>query len=347
MAQKISSRLELNERLPLQEVIPLNTPICIQLEVSTICNLRCRFCLHGNANIMEKTSVSKGTFDFQLFKKVIDDLSAFEKPLRSLNLSGVGEPLLNKNLEKMIRYAKDSGYVERVTFISNGTLLTPERSTSIIDAGVDRIDISIYGLSSNDYSRLTQKDIDFETLVKNIAFFHQHKRNAQISVKAFGNVLSAEEQERFYEIFSPITDFVFLQNMGDPFRVNTISDIVGLENINHTEQLVCPLPFYHTFINQNGKVYACCIDYIDNDLQTGDIKVDSLYDIWFSKKLYAIQKVQLQGKRYSIDSCKNCKYLETMSGRDNIDPYRKQLLQQFEKNTLHTIYSPNVQEVRL
>lgn len=326
MAKEIFSRLDLRKRTPLQDVIPLDAPIAIQLEVSTICNLRCRFCLHGNDTVMEKASVKKGLFDLNLFKKVIDDFSEFPSTIKSLNLSGVGEPLLNPYLEEMIQYAKQSGKVEFVTFISNATLLTPDRSLSLINAGIDRVDISIYGITSGHYLDLTQKEIEFEDIVENISYFYKNRKNAQISVKAFENALSQSEIDLFYQTFSSITDFIFLQKMGDPFRVETISQIIGEDKINTVNQLVCPLPFYHLFINQAGIVYACCIDYIDNDLKIGDVQTTPLATIWNADRLKDIQRIQLEGRRHTIPSCRNCQYIKTMSGRDNIDPYREQLL---------------------
>ncbi len=44
--------------------------------------------------------------DYDLFRKVIDDLRKFPEPLKMLRLAANGEPLLNKRLPEMIEYAR-------------------------------------------------------------------------------------------------------------------------------------------------------------------------------------------------------------------------------------------------
>ncbi len=64
--------------------------------------------------------------------------------LEALILNGVGEPLLNPHLESFIRTAKSfmpqDGWIG---FQSNGLLLTNLRAVALVDAGLDRICLSI------------------------------------------------------------------------------------------------------------------------------------------------------------------------------------------------------------
>ncbi|GAI93190.1 unnamed protein product, partial [marine sediment metagenome] len=52
--------------------------------------------------------------DFELYKKIIDDLKEFDAPLKVLRLYKDGEPLLNNRFADMVRYAKGSGVVKYI-----------------------------------------------------------------------------------------------------------------------------------------------------------------------------------------------------------------------------------------
>jgi len=73
--------------------------------------------------------------------------------LDALVLNGVGEPLLTPELEKYIKRAKESlprqGWVG---FQSNGLLLTGLRAISLANAGLDRICLSIDGVTPETFS---------------------------------------------------------------------------------------------------------------------------------------------------------------------------------------------------
>ena len=56
-------------------------------------------------------------------------------------LHGVGEPMLVKNLPRMVRYLKDRGIY--VLFNTNGTVLNEKNGRALIDAGLDELRVSL------------------------------------------------------------------------------------------------------------------------------------------------------------------------------------------------------------
>ena len=152
MKAKIKPRIDLENRTKLETVIPLNTPFIIFIDPSDKCNFRCKFCPTGNIELMKNTQGRNfGVIDFNLYKKIIDDLKDFENKIKVIRLYKDGEPLLNPNFPDMIKYAKDSGYVDRVDTTTNASLLNKDLSLKIINAGLDRINISIEGMNSKQY----------------------------------------------------------------------------------------------------------------------------------------------------------------------------------------------------
>ncbi len=111
-------------------------PSKLFVEVTTRCNLLCRMCVkqNGNGGIPEGM-MSPDTFDA---------LTPLFPHLDSLVLNGIGESLLHPHLESFITRAKallpEHAWVG---FQSNGMALTDQRAASLLDAGLDRICLSL------------------------------------------------------------------------------------------------------------------------------------------------------------------------------------------------------------
>ena len=142
MKAEIKPRIDLKNRTKLETVIPLKTPFIINIDPSDKCNFQCKFCPTGDLELMKKTPGRlHGPMDFELYKKIIDDLDEFEDKVKVIRLYKDGEPLLNPHFAEMVAYAKKSPKVDRVDTTTNAALLTHDLSLKIIEAGLDRINI--------------------------------------------------------------------------------------------------------------------------------------------------------------------------------------------------------------
>jgi radical SAM protein with 4Fe4S-binding SPASM domain len=75
-------------------------------------------------------------------------------------------------------------------------------------------------------------------------------------------------------------------------------------------KLYCPRPFFQLCVNYKGKVPFCCLDYLAS-IQLGDVRKQSLMEIWTSKK-YAYYRFWLVHKnRARIKLCRSCDNMET------------------------------------
>jgi MoaA/NifB/PqqE/SkfB family radical SAM enzyme len=117
-------------------------PIHLMIEPTTRCNLACEMCEHAHWNESE-TDLS-----FDAFKAIIDQFPA----LRSLDLTGIGEALLNHDFFRMIEYAKARGI--RVRFNDNATLLKKDAVERIVHLGVDEIHVSLDGATKSTFERI-------------------------------------------------------------------------------------------------------------------------------------------------------------------------------------------------
>ena len=73
---------------------------------------------------------------FDLFRKIVDDLKAFETRLKLVSLYKDGEPLLHKQFPEMAAYVKASGVADRVWTKTNGAFLNPELNRRLVERAI-------------------------------------------------------------------------------------------------------------------------------------------------------------------------------------------------------------------
>jgi putative metalloenzyme radical SAM/SPASM domain maturase len=99
------------------------------------------------------SEVCEGDFSPELFTRLESALPHVE----ALILNGIGEPLMNPHLESFIRRAKklmpSTGWIG---FQSNGVLMTHLRAISLVDAGLDKICISVDAIAPEQFRKLRE-----------------------------------------------------------------------------------------------------------------------------------------------------------------------------------------------
>lgn len=325
MIAKVKPRINLENRTCLEEVIPLSTPMILFVDPSNICNFKCKFCPTGYHDIIRDTGRRQCLMNFDLYKKIIDDVGEFDKPLKVLRLYKEGEPFLNKRFADMVRYAKESGNVSYIDTTTNGYLLTPETIEPIIDAGLDRINISVGGMSDSQFLEFTGANVNFEKFVDNVINLYKTKGNCEICIKITGDFMTEEEKIRFFDTFGNYTDRIFIENVAPCWPEFDVKDLLG---VNITKGIynqplcnvdTCPYIFYMFSINSDGSVSLCFLDWA-RKLIIGDVRKQSLKEIWEGDMLFQHQLRHLRGKRKENTVCKQCGQLSHCLP-DNIDPY--------------------------
>ncbi len=119
------------------------SPRVVFIEVTNHCNLFCEMC--------PRTFVSyenAQTLSWDNFLRIIEQFPDMQRAV----LHGIGEPLINQDLERMVAYLKARDVT--VLFNTNGTLLTSERTRRLIDSGLDELRCSIDGASPEMYAQI-------------------------------------------------------------------------------------------------------------------------------------------------------------------------------------------------
>ncbi len=134
-------------------------PVCLYLEVTNRCNLLCETCPRTFEELEPPADMS-----WELFTRIVDQVPNIARVV----LHGVGEPMLVKDLFRMVRYLKDRGTY--VLFNTNGTLLSPRKFQDIIDSGLDELRVSLDAADRESYLKVRGKDY-FNRIVRDVAKF--------------------------------------------------------------------------------------------------------------------------------------------------------------------------------
>jgi radical SAM protein with 4Fe4S-binding SPASM domain len=132
------------------------SPRVIFIEVTNRCNLLCQTCPRTFFQREPLKSLSLEEFIF-----IAGQFPAMQRA----SLHGIGEPLLNRELPRMIRYLKDRDV--EVLINSNGTLLTPAWQEGLVRSGLDEYRCSIDGAKNETYARIRGADL-LPALVKGL-----------------------------------------------------------------------------------------------------------------------------------------------------------------------------------
>lgn len=313
-------------RIFLGKAVPLSTPLSVFLDASSVCNFRCSFCPHGNGEAARQ--MTQTVMSLQLAKKCIDDLAEFPNKIKKLSFSSQGEPLVNKNLAKIVEYAKKRDVAEVLAITTNGSLLTPEVSENLINAGLNHFDISIYGMNSEAYTEFTGSSTQFQTLIENISFLYKIKKDAHIAIKICDAACKTEsEKELFFELFTPLCDKICYEHavsLWYDLDISVADDSLDIYGNKVVEKEICPVPFFSMVIQANGHVTPCCVDWRQN-LVLGNAANESLFSIWNGQKYKDLYTNLLMMGNNGVFPCKNCRYHELVA-IDNIDAFKTDIL---------------------
>ena len=312
-------------RIELHNSAPLGSPLVLYVEASGFCNLKCKYCPHYTS----PEELIKNNMTLEMFKKVADDMKELGG-IKLLRFCGTGETLLNKKFIEMAKYAKESKASDRIEVITNGVLIN-ERLSTEMPKYLDRVIVSIEGLDDQGYSDFAGSKVDFDKLVGNIAMLHENSGSCKIHVKIHNHAASNKEEiERFFRIFRPICDEVYVENLVSMWpEVAPDASNLGIDagyrfGGEITPRKVCVQIFKSMLVNANGDVVPCCVDFKRVNM-IGNVEKETLMEIWNGKLMRDLQLRHLQGLKNQTRPCVDCT-MNDYGDPDNIDAYADEIL---------------------
>lgn len=154
-------------------------PVFLTAFLTYNCNLSCDMCLtHSTKFNYEFKQKQVTDLKFDLFKEALD---IFKNAI-FISIMGNGEPLLNKDIFRMINYA--SNIRKMYTFSSSNGISLGYYIEEIIQSNLTEFNISINGHNSNEFSRMTGMDIKFfKIIVNNIKELVKERNKESSNIK--------------------------------------------------------------------------------------------------------------------------------------------------------------------
>ncbi len=267
-------------------------PLFIDIEATSICNLKCPFC----ATTFRNGKIKKGFISFETVKRIIDEGAS--EGLYGVKFNIRGEPLLHPEIYKFIRYAKDKGLID-VYFNTNAMLLTEDMARRLIDAGLDRISISMEGHTKEVYER-QRLGANFDIVLSNIKRTQAMKgrlgvRHPTIRIQT---VMLPDEKIDFDEykgFWSKIADEVaYLDYKEMKVRRKEIKS-----------NWACPQIWQRMAVWWDGTILPCNHD-DDGLLSLGSVSKIKIKEAWHSKKMDEIRDIHKKGMAHKVGACDGC-----------------------------------------
>ncbi len=284
---KIRQQFELGEA---EGILPKQ----LAIETTCCCNAKCRMC--PQASLKRQ----KGLMSREVHCLIVDKVAKWGAPISSITHAGLGEPLLDNSLEEKIRYEKGVFKGATVTIFTNASLLDERRGRSLISAGLDGISISVQGFRKETYEKIMR--LSYEQTQQNISNLLKLNRDAgspiRVQVSLVPTELHAKEEiEEFVQYWTGRVDAVVIP----PW----ISWGGFFQQTSKKTQWPCRYIWEVLQVDWDGTVKMCCEDY-DTRFPMGDLKTQSLREIFNSPRMQRQRKDQVYGNFKWPEICQNC-----------------------------------------
>lgn len=258
-------------------------PIQLDLEIIDYCNLQCIMC---------PRSINRGTgtkLKLADFKRIIDE--GTRGGLKAILFGSIDEPLLNKDLISMIRYASSKSIID-IRLNSNAKILRRELSFELIKSGLTYISFSIDAASAQTYKKIRGGDLfkiekNINTFLDILAKSKQSLPQVRVSYVAMPE--NQEEMEQFIKKWSSKVDFVEIQ------EYLPLQESQKFTNKYDLSEFSCFQPWQRLTITSRGN-YAPCCTFSGLDLIMGNIHKMSIQDCWNSPQMEKLRKQFLDKK---------------------------------------------------
>ncbi|MFZ1731514.1 MAG: radical SAM/SPASM domain-containing protein [Bacteroidota bacterium] len=287
-------------------------PYTLTIEPTNRCNLKCPECPSGNGEMVRPL----GMMDLEHFRQIVDEIS---RDVFYLQLFFQGEPFINNQLVDMIAYARSKRIF--VSISTNAHFLRREIVDALLRAGLDRLIVSIDGLTQEVYEeyrvggslqkvhdalahvdavrrvlgRSATTELTLQLLVtrQNEAQLPQLRSLAQthdadVALKTM-QVYSIESAERFLPRDERYSRYRIVDGELQPKS--------GLHNR-------CVRLWERSVITWDGVVVPCCFDK-NAEYPLGSLEENSFDEVWQSEKYHDFRNRVLNGRR-DIPICRNC-----------------------------------------
>jgi radical SAM protein with 4Fe4S-binding SPASM domain len=287
-------------------------PPALSIEPTNICNLKCPECPSGAGTLTRR----RGMMSFETFKRITDEVY---KDSFYFQLFFQGEPFLNKELLRMIDYAREKNIYTSVS--TNAQLIDDNMIRELLNHPPDKIIFSIDGIDESSYKNyrtggsfskadnaLRALAIGKKAAKKKIPFiefqFIVMKQNEHLLKEAVMYSRNTGADKVVLKTMQ-VNDFEsaekFLPDCNEYSRYKVKDKKLYIKNKLSNR---CLTLYKSAVITWDGYVVPCCFDK-DAEHSLGSVNGRSLKEIWHSSEYNTFRKKILLN-RSSVPMCTNC-----------------------------------------
>jgi MoaA/NifB/PqqE/SkfB family radical SAM enzyme len=291
-----------------------SAPTVALLDASSHCNLHCITCRNSPTDLIDISGQSErgaelGNLEFPRFCRIVDDL---QQDTLLATLYVTGEPLLNRHLEEMVRYASDRGLATMVS--SNGMLLGEDLAERLLRAGVDYLKVAVSGFTQEVYG-IYHRGGDIETVLENVARFERIRRRLGRRCLVVVDYILFEHN-RLEEVavrrFCRDHRLTFTRRYGRVFEESGISSPVESREHYRPKSAPCDWLWKIMTFRADGQAVPCCqfATCAESPFVMGVGGVERVTAIWNGEKYRELRRIQAVSGRGTLPLCKTCFYAD-------------------------------------
>lgn len=286
-----------------KKIVLDNKPVIYWIEPTNQCNLNCIMCPTGSL----KTGIKRGLMRLSMFKEIIDEIKDYTS---AITLALSGESLIHPRFFDMVKYACENGV--RTKLNTNITLINKRNAKLILESGLDYMNFSFDGYNKKTYEKI-RVGANFEEVIDNMIYFLRLRKEMglkkpytviAILTLGVGNYTEQEKKD-FINKFDGLIDGIREReafSWGNKFKdSDTFKYFKAGDIFNPCSRLWCSLG-----IAWNGNVIPCSWDSLQ-EYTFGNVKENSVYDIWNSEKMIKLRQAMVNGTYLDVTPiCENC-----------------------------------------
>lgn len=305
----------------------LRTPYALILETGNTCNFNCATCPTPRKLILSRRPPE--LMSLGKFKKIIDNVKDY---VHIVYLYNSNEPLLNPEINEMIKYASDNNLHTMIS--TNCSLLDEARARKILNSGLGEIRFAFDGLTKESFERFRVGG-NFEIVKKNIESFCRLKQEMgkKRPIATLQFILNKLNQDQIPDIqkfakenkidklyIKPFILGSYAYNKDDVKRLsdkfladkNIESDAIVYKKDENglakpkIEHKTCPDVKRVFTVLSDGRASMCCFDLL-GDYTYGDLSEQGFEEVWSSKRAIALRRAAFDRK---LPLCKVCGNVE-------------------------------------
>jgi radical SAM protein with 4Fe4S-binding SPASM domain len=249
-----------------------------------------------------------GYMDEELFQRTVTEISSCSS---KVFLHHFGDSLVHPKVGEFIRFANRQHL--RCILSTNAALLTEKRARDVVDSGLEELVISLDGVSAATNLAVRGKaaqDVDeAERKVRYLIRYRQERQSnvPRLIMQFVRQTLNDHEVGDWLSRWRvvPGVDVVKVKSYvswdGQDHRINALRVLPEPQ----VDRLVCDKPWTSVTILWDGRVVPCCFDH-DAKYVLGDLRQQSLAEIWSGERLRELRQAHRVGALSSVGLCARC-----------------------------------------